>query len=68
MYVVGGELEGEWSPTGYAIALDGFKYKQIADILPVLKMASLAPVSTETISGFFIAGLVANEDDVKSAI
>ncbi len=69
-YVVGGELEGKWSSDGYAFDLqDSLKQKPIANNKKSLfKMSSLAPVITNQISGFFIAGLLANEMDGFSAI
>lgn len=69
IYIVGGELEGNWIPTGYAInLLNGLSINQIEDSLTLLKMTSMAPVNREINSGFFIAGLVVNEDEGVSAV
>ena len=57
IYVVGGEIEGHWSPKAFKFELETFNFRSIANIDPVVKMASLTPLVSENISGVFLAGL-----------
>jgi hypothetical protein len=57
IYVVGGELKGKWSPNCFKLDLKTLKFNEMSQLNPVIKMASLAPLSSDLISGVFIAGL-----------
>ena len=64
IYIVGGELNGEWSSSGYKFDLKTFIFNKISNLeTPLLKMASLAPANYQDLCGFFIAGLISEKDD-----
>jgi len=64
IYIVGGELNGEWSSSGYKFDLKTFIFNKISNLeTPLLKMTSLAPANYQDLCGFFIAGLISEKDD-----
>jgi len=57
LYIVGGEIEGQWSDKAYKLDFKGFDFKALNDCPDPLKMASLAPIQAVSLDGFFLAGL-----------
>ncbi len=57
VYIVGGEIEGEWSRQAHRLKYSSFTFDRLEDLSETLKMPSLASIDNRKESlGFFLAG------------